>query len=240
MPVWLENANFYSSNPSHALETWMHTRFLCEQTGCSAIIDFAHMHVEANNTGIDSVVLLGAVPWKHVIECHMSGITVSPDGSMHDGHNKAVHENVWALLEQALPLFPSDQILPIFTIEHTPPVWSEQANLFESDFGRLRSILMSRPTPLSFAPSGDKYMRGYLRYWVTGQIPLLGQACEQRKVSLSSLIDSWLAMLREGRCRAIFDYSEVPPEERDSSVEIVPSFLEYVKTELRKTEVCHG
>ena len=73
-------------------------------------------------------------------------------------------------------------------------------------------------------------MKGYLRYYLGGQIRNLEQLCSQRNISINLLLDDWTsAVMRSGK-RIVFDLQELPPGEREGAVGLVPGFLEYVRT----------
>lgn len=110
LPVWLENANFYSNGSEQVLQSWEHIKMLCQETGCGIIVDLAHLVVEANNNGLPAKVILGSIPWSDVKEIHLSGITYGQDGSMHDGHNHSIPDSIWTVLETSLLLLPEKNL----------------------------------------------------------------------------------------------------------------------------------
>lgn len=233
LEIWLENASLYNRNVVETLKSWEHVREICQRTNCKAIVDLAHIVIDANNVGISPEIILGTVPWCHVAEFHLSGIKRALDGSMHDGHNYPVSDKVWDLLRFSLPLLPSNFLIStIFTIEHTPPSWVTKEEEFFGDFDRLENIIASIATKKYFAESQEKYMLGYLKYLLSGQIPLLLKACDQRGVDFSELLNRWLTHLRIEGKRIIFDTLEVPEEEIPVSAVLTDEFLIFAKNEL--------
>ena len=241
LPVWVENANFYSDGIEQVLKSWEHIKILCDATQCGVIVDLAHLVVEANNNGLPANVILGCIPWSQVTEIHLSGITVGRDGSMHDGHNHPIPESVWAILETSLLLLPEDKLAnTIFTIEHVSPIWASRTDEFYADFHNLIKRLSHPRKKVNFSGMSEKYVRGYLRYVVNGQIPLLEKACSQRGLVLNDLLDNWLLDLHEQGRRVIFDLNEIPLAERPRCAVLTHEFLHFAKNELRKKELAHA
>ncbi len=231
-PLWIENANIYSGNARQTLQVWHQIGQICEDTGCLAIVDLAHLAAEAHNNSVPAVSLLGCLPWRHLAEFHLSGIVTGSDGCMHDGHGSPVHREVWALLEEAFCyLTDSGQDRPVFTIEHTMPAWTGKQDEFQADFQALGRKLKDQVVPPRLPRSSKvTYMKGYLRYYLGGQIRNLEQLCSQRNISINLLLDDWTsAVMRSGK-RIVFDLQELPPGEREGAVGLVPGFLEYVRT----------
>lgn len=64
LPVWIENASFYSSSVEEILETWEMITSICNESNAKLIIDLSHLLIDAKNNAIDPLILLGAIPWK--------------------------------------------------------------------------------------------------------------------------------------------------------------------------------
>lgn len=233
LAVWLENANFYSHGVHHVLAGWHHTRLLCEELQCSVIFDVAHAVVEANNNDIPAECILGCVPWDSLAEIHLSGITSSPDGSMHDGHNRPVHEKVWELFDEALKFIPIQQLeQTIFTIEHTSPVWRKQTSLLVQDYQQLDRKLLNYRLPTCHSHKREKYMRGYLAHMLQTKIPALDEACQQRGIQTRHLINDWISQQSEQQTRIVFSLQELPPAERAQAVDLTEGFLKHARETL--------
>lgn len=88
--IWLENTNFYSANSEAPLALWESIRRICEKTNASLIVDLAHHLIDCLNVGISPELFFAAIPWNFLAEIHLSGITQSKDGAIHDGHSQPI------------------------------------------------------------------------------------------------------------------------------------------------------
>ena len=138
VPVLIENADFYHGTLTDAAQSIEWSNELAQRTGASLILDLAHLHIAAHNLGIPGAYFLGQVDLSRVQVLHVSGTTLAPDGVMHDGHSRAVTEDVWSLAELVLRTShePIDLVL-----EHTDPAWRSAPDLFSQDWERLRTIV---------------------------------------------------------------------------------------------------
>lgn len=237
LPVWIENANFYSRCPHDIFEAWGCIDRLCRSTGAGLIVDLSHLLIDAKNNGISPNVILGAVPWKYVVEIHLSGVIEARDGSFHDGHSCAVHEIAWELLDECLNgiVFAAQPV--VITIEHTDPCWLGQQQIYDADFLRLKNVVECKKFAAvkSYADQANNYAHAYLKKLLKQWIPQLAPACEQRGVSFDVLFDDWLDQVtqREGR-RIAFTVDEVPSVEMKEVCIAVPEFLQFSKNFLAK------
>jgi uncharacterized protein (UPF0276 family) len=232
VPVWLENANYYTAVPQKSLQTWESFRSIIEATGAGAIIDLSHLLIDSTNSGLTAEVALGAIPWHATAEIHLSGIREGRDGTLHDGHSEPVAAPVWNLLDRVLgALLPEEKRRHgiTVTIEHVDNVWEEKRDSYYADFARLREALHRSETAAQPKAGEPIYAHSYLRKLCEKQIPKLRPACEQRGIAFDTLFDEWIANVRANDKRIAFNYAEVPEEERERVVEACPDFLRYAK-----------
>ena len=233
--VWLENANYYSADAPEAIETWADMRQICAETDSGIILDLAHILIEAHNCNIDPLLLIGQVPFEKVAEIHLSGITSSNDGFMHDGHGNPVAEEVWRMLDENLAIFKNYNPETIITIEHTAPSWKNNTSAFHEDFHRLGKLI-SRPPEKPRMKNPIRYMRGYLRYILRTDIPKLPKACSERGIDFDKLLDEWLRLAHKSGKRVVVAIDDIPDGEMNESWEIRRDFLSYAKTRLRAAD----
>ena len=232
IPVWLENANYYSVDASAAIETCADMRQICAETNCKVILDLAHIVIEAHNCNIDPCLLLGQAPLQEVAEIHLSGITQSKDGTLHDGHGCPVAEEVWGILDAHLLLLQKYNPGVLITIEHTAPTWRRDAKTYYGDFRRLNNLLScTRAEQCKKSP--DQYMRGYLRYILRTDIPNLPKACDERGISFDVLLDDWLQLAQRSKKRIVVTLDDIPDCEIADSWEVRKNFLAYATGRLR-------
>lgn len=228
LPIWFENASFYSKDKKSLIKTWQHINKICLDNNCKMVIDIGHILIESNNVGLKPEIILGMIDWDRVAEIHLSGIKSNIDGCMHDSHNLPVHEKVWDLLGSTLDLVNKNNI--IFTIEHTSPNWVDNRNEFLNDFLELEIYLNKEKEEISFNDKSFGYTVGYLKYMVKTSIPLLDKACHQRKISLDSIFIEWIDKNINFGKRVVFSKKELPLSERNNSVELFEDFLKYAKS----------
>lgn len=227
--VWIENASLYTEKLGDILTTWDHVNRICEETGAKIIFDVAHAIVEATNAGLNPLVTLGAVPWKYVVELHLSGIAKGRDGSLHDGHNFSIDPRTWALLGVCRQFLSKTTNL-IYTIEHTSPEWRNRRAEFDLDFSMLDEILKLNTVAPTFAASREQYGRSYLSKHIKQSIPLLEPYIKQENICFDAIFTEWIDGIISSGHRAVFDKLEVPQHEREVSHVAVYDFLEFFKT----------
>ncbi|PHV12400.1 multinuclear nonheme iron-dependent oxidase [Chitinimonas sp. BJB300] len=230
LPVWIENANFYSHSAKEIIQTWQSVTRLCDHTGAGLIVDLSHIYIEASNAGISPVLVLGMVPWHHAREIHISGVILGANGVRHDGHSQPVSPDVWALLDICLE---SDllQGQVIINIEHTDPAWMNQVAEYYADFNQLQLKVAASATQSRVSPDLDPgaYAKGFLRKILMRQMTYRlkpGHTLEQ--VALH--FEPWLedAMLKRG-LRLTFTQEESFPEEQDKICLALEDFNQYIE-----------
>lgn len=234
VPVWLENANFYSGSQEEVLAGWDSLRRICALSGAKVILDLSHMAIDAHNVGLEPSACLGAVPWPLVAEVHLSGI-VEGGGAWHDGHSLPVHSATWALLESCLTLLVSRSNGIFLTIEHTDVSWRDRVAEFEADCSRLTALAAAtrRPRVADRRAEADGYAKSYLKRLLKRQIPKLEAACVERGVSFDALFQEWLLQRVEtDGLRLSLTPDELAPSDALESRVAAPDFLDYAKGRL--------
>jgi hypothetical protein len=160
-PILIENANYYDGDLSAALRILDSVNELCERAGCRVILDLAHLLMNANNLGCDPHFLLGRIDLGRVDVVHLSGVSRSADGTMHDGHQLPVAEPLWELLTLVLAAIGHPVTI---VIEHTDPRWTDDDPAFAGDHARLHAMLDRGSTPWQPAHAVDEWRvaAGYL------------------------------------------------------------------------------
>ncbi len=234
IPVWLENANFYSESSNEIIESWSSFRRICVASGAGAIIDISHAIIDAHNLGLPVESALAMAPWESAVEVHLSGIAIGADGVMHDGHSLRVHDETWRMLRVAIDHFIPQSRDVYITIEHTDADWRGRQNEFSADFERLQKIISEGSSCLNRRRlSPENYARSYLKKILKRRIPLLARACQQRGLSFDLIFDDWLIrrVKRDG-IMLCFGISEVPDEERGYFKVAAEDFLDFAKVRL--------
>jgi hypothetical protein len=101
-PVAIENISWYGHpGPSEMTELEFHLEVL-ERADCKILLDVNNAYVNSRNHGGDPKAFLDAIPKDRVVQIHIAGHLVRPDGFIIDTHAEPVCEDVYALLEHTL------------------------------------------------------------------------------------------------------------------------------------------
>lgn len=101
VPFGIENLSSYLAFARDELEEWTFYRRVVEASGCWFMLDVNNVVVSAHNHGFDPHTYLDAIDWDRVLQVHLAGHEVRPDGMRHDTHNRPVCDEVWALYRRA-------------------------------------------------------------------------------------------------------------------------------------------
>ncbi|MCU7926977.1 MAG: DUF692 family protein [Candidatus Thiodiazotropha sp. (ex Dulcina madagascariensis)] len=234
LPIWIENANFYSHSIESIFHAWKSTERICRETGSYLIIDISHLAIDALNSGIDPLVILGSIPWDLVVEIHISGIIKGPDGAYHDGHSVKVHDIVWKLFGESMRCLNLTGRPTIATIEHTDPNWFKKRQEHDEDFNKLREHIDSSLHTQSKAGYAEVYAKSYLRKLLDQWIPNLSLACEQRQIAYDDLVSEWIDQITDKQNhRIVLTEDEALNHERSLVHLAAPSFLEFAKKRIK-------
>lgn len=100
-PFGLENLSSYVAFQSSTLtEAQFYTQVL-RASGCWAMLDVNNIYVSSCNHHFDPVEYLAAIDFSRVLQVHIAGHTVQPDGFRVDTHDHPVCDEVWALYAHA-------------------------------------------------------------------------------------------------------------------------------------------
>jgi hypothetical protein len=187
-PILIENADLYPHDLATALRSLSWSNHLCRAHGAGLILDLAHLLVAATNLGVEPRLLLGRIDLDAVRVVHLSGVVRGKDGSLHDGHTQAVAPEVWALLDEALPLLPDDLDV---VLEHSDPSWIARPAELQADWDRLVARAEAAPAPSRALPiDRDAVGVGYMANVIVPQnFPALVHALG--RAELGALVREW-------------------------------------------------
>lgn len=217
-PVWIENANFYTSKPEEIVHTWICINEILDKTSAQLILDASHSIINAHNLGLNADTFLGFIPWKNVVEIHLSGIIEGKDGSFHDGHSEMVHISVWQLLTRCIEL----NLIPekcIFTIEHVDPIWSKKKSIYDDDFRNLSNIIHKKTKFTKSYSSSDnslKYAKRYFAKLLRRSIKDIDNICTSIGSSLDLEIEDFVNECTSSGVRVVLSEKEIYPGLKDT------------------------
>ena len=239
LPVWIENANFYSSSFREICTSWKSAEEICRAGEAKMIVDLSHLYIDATNVNVTPDILLGLVPWDEVIELHLSGIVRGADGTVHDGHSMPIDDKVWAIFRRLRKALGRRDGSMIVTIEHSDPSWISKPELLEADFQKLKKELEKIPGSAreSVAEKCDVYAKSYLMKLLKQWIPNVEPACTQRMISFEGLVLEWLDDVVEKKGSRIVMTDEEAQLNKEWAVEVAaPSFAAFARKRIEQCD----
>lgn len=215
VPIWIENANFYSASSAEIFQTWEVISRILEKTQAGLILDISHLFIDAVNNNLSPTMVLGAVPQKFISEIHLSGIFRSKDNTYHDGHSCAIPNQIWNLFSQFLANLANSTKQIVYTIEHTSPIWITKKTEFRNDFNKLHHMVINRKIPSSSLSNrhSEQYAKNYLKKLLKSKCNLDIIDLKKNNIDFDLVFDAWLeTVLKDGK-RVVLTKEEVPPAE---------------------------
>ena len=102
LPFAIENLSSYVSFKQSTMTEWAFYRAVVERANCYMMLDLNNVYVSSVNHNFDPWDYLKHIPWERVIQVHVAGHTVKPDGTILDTHDSHVIDAVWAFYEYAV------------------------------------------------------------------------------------------------------------------------------------------
>lgn len=226
-PVWLENANFYSSSVNEIITNWKSFNRVVKESGSGAIIDLSHLIIDCKNNDINPTSMIGFIDWDSVIEIHLSGIIEGKDGALHDGHGTQVHPSVWELLRQILKLKLVDKNVFI-NIEHSDDVWAEKTNLYKSDFDILKKLLSEPLSEISKAEYARVYAESYLKKLLNQEVENIKDISDFFNITPSELLNEWMDYVVSVDKRVALSIDDMDSLIEKNSIHFIQSFTDFV------------
>jgi len=106
LPFLLENNVYFFDMPGAEMSDAEFLNALAERTGCGLLLDLHNVYCNSRNHGTDPFALLDELDLERVIELHVAG-GMEYEGFYLDAHSGPMPDEVWELLEHALPRCPN-------------------------------------------------------------------------------------------------------------------------------------
>jgi uncharacterized protein len=100
-PFGLENLSSYVRFSQSSLSEWEFYTQTVRRAGCWFMFDINNVYVSSQNHGFSAHDYLAAIDWTRILQVHIAGHTVQPDGSILDTHDAPVADPVWQLYATA-------------------------------------------------------------------------------------------------------------------------------------------
>lgn len=101
-PFAVENVSSYLAWQDSELPEWDFLAEVAERADCAILLDVNNIFVSSVNHGFDPWDYLRAVPVDRVVQVHLAGHTVKPEGYRLDTHDGPVIDDVWALYRELI------------------------------------------------------------------------------------------------------------------------------------------
>lgn len=102
LPFAVENVSSYLTYTDSLLAEWDFLAEVVERADCALLLDVNNVFVSSVNHGFDPLTYLEHVPADRVVQIHLAGHTIRPEGYRIDTHDHPVCEEVWALYAEAI------------------------------------------------------------------------------------------------------------------------------------------
>jgi uncharacterized protein (UPF0276 family) len=120
-PVAVENVSYYAHPGEREMDEADFLNEVLERSDAKLLLDVNNVFVNSRNHGFDAARFLDRLPVERVVQIHIAGHSLRPDGLIIDTHGDAVRDEVYDLLEYALRrigpvpvLLERDQNFPAF------------------------------------------------------------------------------------------------------------------------------
>lgn len=98
-PMVVENVSYYATMGSSASAEVDFVAEVLEQADCGLLLDLNNLDVNAKNHQFDPWSWLAKIPLDRVVEIHLAGPELWPNGLLIDTHGSPVRESVYDLLQ---------------------------------------------------------------------------------------------------------------------------------------------
>ncbi|MES1171606.1 MAG: DUF692 domain-containing protein [Bacteroidota bacterium] len=100
-PFGIENLSTYAAFRRSSMTEWEFYGEVVRQSGCWFMLDINNVFVSSVNHAFDPKEYLRSIDYSRVLQVHLAGHTVEPDGTIIDTHDKPVADAVWDLYRYA-------------------------------------------------------------------------------------------------------------------------------------------
>jgi uncharacterized protein (UPF0276 family) len=102
LPIAVEHISFYARVPGSELSEVEHLSEVLERADARLLLDVNNVYVNSQNHGFDARAFIAALPLDRVVQLHVAGHLVRPDGFRIDTHAEPVCEAVFELFEYTM------------------------------------------------------------------------------------------------------------------------------------------
>lgn len=111
VPVALENISYYAEPPGSEMPDTEFIAEVLDRADARLLFDVNNLYVNSQNHGFDPLDALAQIPLHRVVQIHVAGHMIRPDGLRVDTHAEPVCDGVFSLLEAVLRQIPDAPVL---------------------------------------------------------------------------------------------------------------------------------
>jgi uncharacterized protein (UPF0276 family) len=104
VPIAVEHISYYVQPRGSVASELEHLNELLTRADAKLLLDVNNVYVNAQNHGFDPYAFIAGLPLSRVVQLHVAGHYVRPDGLCIDTHAEAVCEEVFALFEYTMKM----------------------------------------------------------------------------------------------------------------------------------------
>ncbi len=102
VPIAVEHISFYATPPGSVMDEADHLNEILERADAKLLLDVNNVFVNAKNRGFDPRAFIDRMPMARVVQLHIAGHHVRPDGVRIDTHAEAICEGTFSLFEYTM------------------------------------------------------------------------------------------------------------------------------------------
>jgi len=103
VPLLIENSPLYFRTPGSTMSQVEFINTILQRTQAGLLLDLAHFCISSMTMDFDPLKEVQRLPLERVVELHISGVSVDPDGAW-DDHSRSAPAVVYELLKLVLTL----------------------------------------------------------------------------------------------------------------------------------------
>lgn len=111
VPVAIENISYYAEPPGSEMPDTEFVAEVLERADARLLFDVNNLYVNSCNHGFDPLDALRLIPLERVVQIHVAGHMIRPDGLRIDTHAEPVCDGVHELLQHVLRVIPEVPVL---------------------------------------------------------------------------------------------------------------------------------
>lgn len=123
LPIAVENISYYAHPGTPEMDEVTFLLEVLERADAKLLLDVNNVFVNSQNHGFDPRAYIDRIPVERVVQIHVAGHLIRPDGLIIDTHGEAVRDEVFELLDHTLRrtgpvpvLLERDQNFPDFAL----------------------------------------------------------------------------------------------------------------------------